>query len=300
MVFLSETKDGLTKIKNMTKVEFPNEEHKLISEDCFTSDYLITKSGRLLKVANVDKNRISEIAPIFSGGRNYFTLKVKGSHKRGEVFYRDELLASYFLLPPKEGQILIHLNNDYQDDRLENLKWGYPFEHVFLDCEWKWIDGFEGKYLIDINRKVYSINGKLIGFNEMPGSKCSLGYHVFSLRMPGCKKKDIRRHILVAKAFIPNPENKPGVNHKNGVKGDDRIENLEWATSLENSQHAVKTGLLDTKGEKSVMSKLKKEDVLEIRKLAANGLSHEKIAKNYPVSRRYVTSLINRETWNWL
>jgi HNH endonuclease/NUMOD4 motif len=59
-----------------------------------------------------------------------------------------------------------------------------------------------------------------------------------------------RMHILVAKAFIPNPENKPHVNHKDGVRDNNKLENLEWVTRSENMQHAYDTGLNSRKVKK--------------------------------------------------
>jgi len=66
------------------------------------------------------------------------------------------------------------------------------------------------------------------------------GYHKVNLSVEN-KVSQLLVHRLVAKAFIPNPKNKPEINHKNGVRNDNRVENLEWVTRWENERHARMT-----------------------------------------------------------
>jgi hypothetical protein len=97
---------------------------------------------------------------------------------------------------------------------------------------WKTIEGFED-YLISDKGNVYSHKSNKILKPQMNGH----GYHHVSLYKLG-EFYTKKIHRLVLEAFIPNLSNKPETNHKNGIKTDNRIENLEWVTGRENIIHA--------------------------------------------------------------
>lgn len=110
-----------------------------------------------------------------------------------------------------------------------------------MDEEWKTLPGFDELYLISSEGRVFSKKS-----NKYLKCYEKNTYQYFSIRHNG-KGHHIRLNVAVAKAFIPNPDNKPEVNHWDGDKTNNSISNLVWATSLENVKHAFENGLHKTK-----------------------------------------------------
>lgn len=102
--------------------------------------------------------------------------------------------------------------------------------------------GYEGYYKINIDGEIYSCKSKRIIKSHLSKK----GYLSIQLFKEG-NQKCFRIHRLLATTFIPNPENKPQVNHINGIKTDNRLENLEWATAKENTIHSWSLGLSKSK-----------------------------------------------------
>jgi hypothetical protein len=142
--------------------------------------------------------------------------------------------------------------------------------------QWQVIANLDGRYLISESGLVYDTRRE----------KCNKafvndrGYYKIGLRFKGTQT-NYMIHKLVAIAFIPNPENKPQVNHIDGVKTNNHVSNLEWCTQSENIKHAYRTGLAKIKSGSEVHTSVFQPN--DIRLIRSSNLKDTELAEIFGV-----------------
>ena len=172
---------------------------------------------------------------------------------------------------------------------------------------WKPIIGYEGFFEVSNLGRVKSLKREITGKNNIL-YKCKerilkqrksrkSDYRHISLTI-NCNILCRRIHRLVAHAFLDKIENKNVVNHINGIKHDNRVCNLEFCSDYENVHHAIRTGLTPcNKGESSLTSKLKNEDIFKIREMSKEGVKQRKIANSFNICQQLVSEIVRGKKW---
>lgn len=175
---------------------------------------------------------------------------------------------------------------------------------------WKPIAGYEGFYEVSDLGRIRS-NNRYTNIILRDGSK-SLRTHTGRV-LKGCldghgyygvylsKNNNIKRvkiSKLVARTFLDNPHNYKVVNHIDGIKTNDLLINLEWCDHNYNMAHAVRIGLIDSKGEKNSMAKLNIEKVNYIRYLYSNTkTSQRKLSLIFNVHQTTIGKILRNKIW---
>lgn len=157
---------------------------------------------------------------------------------------------------------------------------------------WKDVVGYEKYFLVSNKGRLFSKRTNII----LKQHEHKHGYLHVASKIGGRKGKNIcfKMHRVVAEAFIKNPENKPTVNHKDGIKTNNEDINLEWSTSSENNKHAYMVGLRKPTN-MTDKRKLSNSDVLFIRNNLK--ISSRKLAKIFNVNKTNILKIRNYKTY---
>lgn len=161
-----------------------------------------------------------------------------------------------------------------------------------MSIEWKWVKGYEGRYLVSDSGEVMAVPSRTHKGHVMKQKRTSRGYMHVCLCSQN-KKKYHAVHRLVAMAFVPNKSNKPEVNHKDGDKANNAADNLEWVTRAENERH--KYHVLGAEPNRPWAGKprtfARKFTDNEIRAIRKDSRPNTVIAKEYCVSKTAIRDI---------
>lgn len=168
--------------------------------------------------------------------------------------------------------------------------------------EWRDIEEFEGLYEISswgrIKKLTYGSNNGLPKDGMMKPHRHTGGYLYSTLRYSNGGTRTCPVHRLVAHAFIGKRPDGMQINHKDGVKTNNRADNLEYVSPSGNVRHAMKLGLWKAlRGVANGSAKLTEEQVKDIRQRYASGERQTALALEYQVKQAHISSIIHRKCW---
>jgi hypothetical protein len=173
---------------------------------------------------------------------------------------------------------------------------------------WKDIKEYKGLYQVSNLGNVKSLSRKLKtknGFRQVKTKilKPAISLHGYSrvILWKNNVPRNFAVHRLVAMNFLKKDSHRLTVNHKDGIKTNNNLNNLEWLTICENIAHSIKLGLSDCKGEKSPSHILKENQVLEIRELWQSSQHRlTDLMKIFNCSKSCISQIVHNRTWKHL
>lgn len=196
-------------------------------------DYLISREGELV---SCKYNKYALIAPKAGELWTSYRLSVNNCKDQPTIMVQ-MLLGLAFIPNPEEYEFVAPRNGNLADYRLENLFW-WSNPNGIPEAEWVPIKGFPDHEVSELG-----IRNKYTKLIMSPVCRAGGDYPAVTIRNHEGIMKCKYVHVLIAKNLIPNPNNYPVVNHKDGDRHNHKLENLEWCTHSQNLQHAHNSGL---------------------------------------------------------
>ena len=122
------------------------------------------------------------------------------------------------------------------------------------------------------------------------------GYWVCKIFVNGVRTR-VYVHRLIATAFVEGKKDGLEVNHKNAIKSDNSIDNLEWVTRSENVKHAYSKNLLSSRGTSNGNSMFSKEEIIAMRSIDYSKITQRRVAKIFGISFQYLNKIVLRKVW---
>ena len=193
------------------------------------------------------KEQLMRVFP--AGTQNSRACVQLNKNNKYTTVYIADMVAQVFL-GAEPNSVVYHIDGNVDNNSVDNISLIRPAVDD-TDEIWLPVKDYEDTYEVSNKGNIRSIQRRILhsalGYNQRAEllhnfRSDDTRYVCFGLWRNGkCKQKGL--HRIVAEAFIPNPENKPFVNHKDGNKRNNCVSNLEWVTAAENNDHAVRTGL---------------------------------------------------------
>lgn len=162
--------------------------------------------------------------------------------------------------------------------------------------QWRPVTEYVGNYYVSNFGRIKSSNEKRRGENLLTCTTNPYGYFTVVLYKDDGKRHTCFLHRLIAKAFIEKIEGKDVVNHKRGVKKENYVENLEWCTYKENSDHAWANGLINNRGENNGRAKLTDYEAFVI-KYQLKDVPPQRIATMFNIGKESVIAIWQNKRW---
>jgi hypothetical protein len=172
---------------------------------------------------------------------------------------------------------------------------------------WKSVKGYEGFYEVSNLGRVRTIARIAIGLSKLKNprktpvkakikkSRINQSGYVTVALVRNNVSAVTYLHRIIATAFISNPKGYKIINHKNGIKSDNRIENLEWCTSGYNNQHAINTRL-----RKPARAQIDEKMAYKIREMRSQKLTYEKIGELVGISKASIGAFLRGTNYKYL